>query len=255
MTAETTTQLTPPDGFRYNPDSLDDYDEQVRFAVERAAERATSIPSFEGVPQLDIRPTFNPSGAPKSEIYAHGRQPRTTQTGKRLRSDQTDSKQPVEVWRLLERSKLEDGTGLVSSRVLLTGSLGDIENYDDSEHYHSYDALRTTDPKRTSPYVSFSTDPANLAKNLVLQKGQGVKGGRDSVVVRALVAPDRVLTGTAGEKEPEVVLVGGLAPDEYQAAYSVEDFVNTMVPDQEITTMHGDTLPRDKVLGYWAIHA
>ena len=257
-------QLVPPPGFKFNPDLLLDFDEQVQAAIEEAAYQAEPIPSFEGVPTLDITPTFNPTGAANDEIYARNRAPRpkamapipgipeSTQPGVAIRSDLTDDPSPVEMWRIVERAKLLDGTGLVASRILHDNTLGDVEGFDDTRHLLSNHARRVADAEAATPFVSFSTDPKNLAERVILRHGFGIKGGRDSVVVRVRVDPDRVITSSAN-KDAEVLLLGGVAPQEYVAAYDVADFVAELVPGVEITTVTGDKVHRDKALGYWAL--
>lgn len=242
-----------PEGFKFNPDLMLDYDEQVQEYIKLRNYQEAPVPSFDRVPKLDIEPTFNPSNAPNTEIYAHGRRPRTTESGKKLRSEWSDDTEPVEIWRIVEKDRLLDGTGIVSSQVVSKGTLGDIENYEDTAHYHSNHEGRLANEHSLTPYVSFSTDPEDLAK-IIVRRGFGVKAGRDSVVVRALVAPDRIMTGSL-PKESEIVLVGGLAPDEYQAAYSVESFVGVMVADEEVTTIDGDKIAPARALGYWAIRS
>lgn len=116
-------EQTPPEWFTYNPNSMDDYDEQVAHAIRFQEYQDAPVPSFEDVEELDVKPKFNPSNAPDSEIYVHGRRPNKTDSGKRLRSEWTDSQDPVEIWRIVEKDKLIDGTGIVSSRVVSTGVL------------------------------------------------------------------------------------------------------------------------------------
>jgi len=168
------------------------------------------------------------------------------------RSKWVDDSQSVEMWRIVERSKLEDGTGLVSSSILHGNSLGDVEASDPVKHLLSHHERRMSDESASTPFVSFSTDPEYLARNLILKHGFGVSGGRDSVVVCVQVKPGRVITGPEN-KEPEVLLLGGVAPSEYVAAYGVEDFISHLVPEGEVTTVHGDTIRRDEALGHWAL--
>lgn len=246
--------LTPPPGFRYNPNSMSDYAEQVQTAVDFWNHQNASLPNFEGVQELPITPSFNPTHAPDTEIYARNRMPYSTKSGKKIHSQWPESDEPVTMWRVVEREKLKDGTGITASQVLQTNSLGDVEGIDDTDHYKSHHEQRLKDMSAGTPFVSFSTDPVDLAGNLILRKGFGVKGGRDSVVIQVRVDPGRVLTGP-NRKEPEVLLLGGVGPTEYVAAYRVSDFVAHAVPEGEVTTMHGDTMHRDKVLGHWALRS
>lgn len=245
--------LTPPPGFKYNPDSMSDYSEQVQAAINFWDHQNAPLPNIEDARELPIAPSFNPTNAPDTDIYARDRMPRVTQSGKKIRSQWPDGNEPVTMWRIVERKKLEDGTGITASRILTTGSLGDVEGFDDKLHYASNHHQRLEEADAGTPFVSFSTDPQDLAENLILQKGFGLKDGRDSVVIQVHVDPGRVLTGP-NKKEPEVLLLGGVAPNEYVAAYDVADFVTHVVPEGELTTMHGDTMHRDKVLGHWALH-
>jgi len=64
----TSGKLTPPPGFEYDPDVMNDYEDQVQHAIAEAAHQAEPVPSFEGVPTVAITPTFNPTNAPDSEI-------------------------------------------------------------------------------------------------------------------------------------------------------------------------------------------
>jgi hypothetical protein len=242
---------TPPPGFQFNPNIMADYDEQVQAAIDEQAYQDAPLPSFENTPRVDITPTFNPTGAPESEIYARGRRPERLGPGYGLHSEFGHT-EPVDIWRIVDRSQLVDGTGLVSSEILVHGSLGDIEHFDESSHLSTEHADRIQEG-RTTPFVSFVTDPTGLAKTYILEMGFGVESGRDSVVVRAKVDPSRLLT-TGKNKDEWAALVGGVAPDEYVEAYEVTDFVNTVVPPD--ATFHDiggslDPLSRDETLAHW----
>jgi hypothetical protein len=254
-TAPHQANLTPPPGFQFDPDLLDDYEEQVQNAIAHAKYQEAPLPTFEGVPTVDVQPKFNPTGAPESEIYARGRVSEGLRhIGSKPRSEWVNSTEPVKMWRIVERSKLEDGTGLVASRVLQQNSLGDVEGFDPVKHLASHDAGRMNDPEAATPFVSFATDPQYLASNMIVRTGFGIRDGRDSVVVQVEVDPSRVITGSDA-KEPEVLLLGGVAPDEYTAAYSVADFIQNAMPNQEVRTIHGDTVTRDQAIGHWALPA
>lgn len=245
-------QITPPTDFEFNTELLVDYDEQVEIAIAEAAHQAKAIPSFEAVPTVDITPSFNPTGASDDEVYARNRIPRGMHRGWALRSTWTDDPEPVVMWRIVERSKLEDGTGLTSSRILQSNSVGDVEKFRSAKHLASMHDTRMSGEDKATPFVSFSTDPERLAKQYILRHGFGIKGGLDSVVVRVHVDPNRVITGRKNKCE-EVLLLGGVAPDEFDAAYSVADFIAQLVPDREVTTVSGDIVHRDRAIGYWAL--
>jgi len=144
-----------------------------------------------------------------------------------------------------------DGTGMVSSSVLQNNTLGDIENIEPVTHLLSNHDRRMSSDAKATPFVSFATDPGNLAKD-ILSRGFGIKGGRDPVVVQAVVAPDRVLT-MGKKKEPEVLLIGGVAPNEFVAAYEVKDFIATVVPEDHTMALLGqkNIMKRDEVLHHW----
>lgn len=246
-------EVVPPPGFVFNPDSMSDYDEQVKFAAERYDYQQQPLPSFENVPHLDITPKFNPTGVRDEEIYAQGRVPKLLRPHIVPRSEWSDDPSPVPMWRILERHSLEDGTGLVSSAILKYGTLGDVEGFDPVKHYASNHKRRVDGENSTTPFVSFSTDPVNLAEQVILRHGFGIKEGRDSVVVQINVDPSRVL-GPKQNKSEEVILLGGVAPSEYVAAYSVEDFIGNLVSeDREVNTISG-MMKRDQALGHWALH-
>lgn len=177
---------------------------------------------------VDITPTFNPTGASSEEIYATGRASRLM----KLHAEQVNDREPIEVWRIVDRTRLIDGTGITSSQILLDGTLGDIEMFNVDRHFGGATSAttshesRTSDPRNATPFVSFSTDPKFLAQSIA--KGFGTSEGRDSVVIRATVDPDRFVSH-GQNKEKEVYLVGGLAPDEYTEAYNPADFVDAML--------------------------
>lgn len=221
---ETLRQADPavalPEGFKFNPDILADRDEQILMFLSNAAYQAAPIPSFEGVPTVAIEPAFNPSNAPDEEIYGHVRAPDST------------PEQPIEMWRIVDRDRLRDGSALVSSRILGSNSVGDVEAFEGEmiKHLASNHDSRMSDPEAATPYLSFSTDPLNLANRMILGYGFGIKDGRDSVVVRVRVDPSRVRM-SGQKKQPEVLLLGGVAPEEYVDAYEVADFVSTLLPN------------------------
>lgn len=227
-------ELEPPPGFRYNPDLLEDYEDQVKGAIESYNYQEAPIPSLEGVSELAVEPIFNPTNAPEDEIYAKGKVPASMRKiGLATHEELTGSNEPVEMWRIVERKALQDGTGLSASSILTNGSLGNVEEFDSTKHLASNHAKRVADSEKATPFVSFSTDPEHLAKTMILRHGFGVADGRDSVIVRVKVDPNRVITG-GQKKQQEVWLLGGVAPDEYIAAYDINDFVNTMAPESVV---------------------
>jgi hypothetical protein len=208
-----------------NPDLLLSDEEQLERHLARMAYQEKPIPSFEDVPKLTITPVFNPTSAPDGEVYARGRVPVSAQRRNlALRSEwQPDDPTPVTAWRIVERSMVEDGTGLVSSSVLHGNSVGDVEGFNFRKHQASSHQRRMESEDVATPLISFSTDPEQLV-DIIKRLKFGVGEGRDSVVVQVRVDPDRLITG----KEPkcvEVFLLGGVAPEEYVAAYSMDAFV------------------------------
>ena len=251
-------ETTIPAGFKFDPDVLEPYDEQLEGARKVAAYQAAPIPGFENVPTVDATPSFNPTGAPDDEIYVRDRVPDRLRHVMLPRSEWIAQGKaedgPVEMWRIVERTKLEDGTGLVSSSVLQAGTVGDVESFSRVNHSGTNHEGRMSSAEAATPFVSFSTDPIYLARTMIAGYGFGVSGGRESVVVRAVVDPGRVLT-TPNKKDHEVLLMGGLAPEEYVAAYGVEDFVRNLTePDTEIRTPHNDIVTPATYIGYWALH-
>jgi len=239
-----------PPGFTYNPDIMSDYEEQRRYAWGEHAHQTSPVPSFEDVPKVDVVPMFNPTAAPEDQIYARSRAPDVLRSWGILPKSEWGDTQPVEMWRLVERSTLEDGTGLVSSRILQESTLGDVERFDPRRHYASHHEARMADSGASTPFVSFPTDPQDLAENALLH-GFGIEGGRDSVVVRVSVDPDRVLS-LSKAKTSEVLLLGGVAPEEFSAAFSVKGFIDKFVPeDSQITTTDGAVLTRDQMFEHW----
>lgn len=251
--SQTTEPLVPPPGFTFDEDLLLDYDEQVASAIKAHEYQTAPIPSFENIPTVDIEPAFNPTGAPVEDIYGHARVPKAMQSWAGVHSEITGDPSSVEMWRVIDRSRLVDGTGLVSSRVLLDGSVGDVESFEPSKHFSSNHDDRLENAGESTPFVSFSTDPEGLAK-AVLRHGFGIKEGRDSVVVRVKVDPSRIITG-GKNKTPEVLLIGGVAPEEYEEAYEVSDFVANLVDqDAQIGIVSGEQMARDQVLQHWVGH-
>lgn len=191
-------------------------------------------------------PVFNPTNAPAEEIYAAGK--RLENGGWKPHSDVEPDLEAVDVWRLERKDKIRDGLGLVASSIALGGTLGDFANFEMHKHMASNQERRAT-PEGATPFVSFSMDPEYVAKNLVLKHGFGVKHGLDSAVVHARVHPSRLMS--AHQKE-EVLLVGGLAPDEYVATHEVGDFVAAHVDEnEEVPVALAGRKKRDEALAHW----
>jgi hypothetical protein len=245
-------EQVPPPGFKFNPDIFEGYEEQVQTAVAEAAYQDAPLPTFENVPTLDITPAFNPTEAPAEEIFARNRAPRSLRPAMAPASEWRSDDRPVRMWRIVERAKLEDGTGLVSSSILQRNSVGDVETFNPVLHLASNHEGRMAGEGSSTPFVSFSTDPAKLARDVILKHGFGIKDGRDSVVVEVGVDSARVISGSF-KKAPEVLLLGGVAQEEYVAAYDVADFVGHIVPEDEAIVIRGNTMQRDKALGHWTL--
>ena len=197
-----------------------------------------------------IQPIFNPTNIPEDQLYARGiRVDASRDLGLRPHSDFEPDLESIEIWRLERRERVESGLGLIASRAAISGTLGDIKSFNLFKHLSSSFESRA-DAQTATPFVSFSADPEHLAKSLILRRGFGVSGGLDSVVVRAKVHPSRVLSG-ADSKE-EMLLVGGLSPDEYLGVQEVNEFVDAHVnPDEEVKVHTSGTMqPRD-ALKYW----
>jgi hypothetical protein len=245
------TQSPAPPGFEYNDDLLLDYDEQVESAIKDYEYQRSPISSFENVAVADVLPRFNPTNIALEDIYVRDRVPDSMRPHAAPHSEFNDDAASVEMWRIVDRSRLVDGTGLVSSRILLDGTVGDIEKFNAIKHLSSHHDSRVSSSELATPFVSFSTDPQNLAKDIILKHGFGIKDGRDSVVVRVRVDPSRVITG-GRNKTAEVLLLGGVAPEEYEAAYEVSDFVENLISeDKHVNVAPGMELRRSRALDYW----
>lgn len=241
-----------PPGYAYNPEIVtQDYGEQVETAWNMHAYQQAPNPSFEGVPVLDLVPAFNPTGAPTGEIYAHSKVPESfRRLHHKTYAEIMGIEEPVEIWRIAEKGRVVDGTALVSSRILQDNSLGNVESFKAAVHLASNHEGRMASPDKATPFISFATDPRSLAK-VILRRGFGLKEGRDPVIVRVHVDPSRVIT-PGRRKEPEVLLIGGVAPEEYVAAYSVADFVSTVLdPDEQIDVFDRGSINRDEALQHW----
>lgn len=224
-----------PAGFKYSPDVLKDYDEQLCIAIENEKYQQTQVPSMDAVPPLDIVPKFNPVNAPEEAIYGRDRIPKLLRDwGLATHAELTGSEDPVEMWRIVDKATLEDGSGLVAGSIMRDTSLGDVESFDPVDHLISNHERRING--KSTPFVSFSTDPEYLAGRYILHHGFGVRGDRDAVVVRVIVDPDRVIT-FGQNKEEETLLIGGVAPSEFIAAYAIPDFVASMSPDIDKDTI------------------
>lgn len=214
-----------PPGYLYNPDLLEDVDEQIAGAWKEHDYQERELPSFENTPAVDITPTFDPTGADADELLIEGFSPNSLrQVGLRPHSEYPGiNDEPIVIWRIVDRASLRDGTGITSSSVLEGAPVED--SGDLIMHFASNQATRTG--SKLTPFVSFSTDPENLVQLLIRKHEFGLKDGRDSVVVQATVDPGRILSH-GHKKEAEVLLMGGLGRHEYNKAMEVTDFVNTV---------------------------
>jgi hypothetical protein len=245
--------LVPPSDFHFDPELMGSYEDQVRDAIEAAEYQASPLPSLEHLPCADVVPVFNPTHAPEGEVYGRGRLAHDLGNTWRVRADWPESTKLVTMWRVVDRSKVEDGTGLISSRIQHTNSLGDVESFRSDGHMLSWDKLRMADSDKATPYISFSTDPHDLAATVILKHGYGVKQGQDAVIVEVQVDPDRIVTEDK-KKSDEVLLIGGVAPKEYITAYEIADFVNELIPAGEVVEVWRHApMDRDRALGHWAL--
>lgn len=217
-----------PPGYDYNSEVLADVDEQIAGAWADYDYQAAQVPSTEDLPIVDITPTFNPTEVPDDQVYVGAYEimgdlgpyafgPHRSLSG---------STEPVVAWRIVEKARLQDGSGITSSKVLGGEGVTSLDKSDIRKHMASNQASRVDEAE--TPFVSFTTDPEMFA-DFIERHQFGTGEGQDSVVIRALVEPDRVLSN-GSNKAHEVLLLGGLAPNEYQAAYEVDDFITAMSP-------------------------
>lgn len=155
----------------------------------------------------------------------------------------------VDVVRVLEREWVENGLGLVASKVALQGTLGDLSNIRLTDHMASDHKSRQENP---TPFVSFSTNPADLAEKIILRHGYGIQREQKGVIVQAAVHPERLIS-PGGGGQSEVLLVGGVAPDEFRGVQGVADFVRKHVdPDVQVKLVGGaGVMGRDEALEFW----
>lgn len=215
-----------PPGYEFNSELLDDDAGQIQSAWREYDYQHTPPPSTETVPTIDITPNFNPTEVPEEDVFvrAHdviGDLGSHTLGPHRSLSGSTD---PVVVWRIVDKKRLQDGSGITSSRVLSGEGITLIDKTDTRNHGASTHESRAEG--RATPFVSFTTDPENFSK-FIGRHQFGTRDDHDSVVISALVNPDRILSN-GKNKEHEVLLLGGLSPDEYRAAYEVADFIAAM---------------------------
>lgn len=155
-----------------------------------------------------ITPKFNPTNAPESEIYARDRYA----SG----NEWLSNSESLRLFRLEERERVISGLGITAASIVKTDSLGAMGLYNVGRHLQSrfedrqfHDAL--------SPFVSFSIDP-NLIGYMIKDCGWG----DDPVVVEARIDPGRALVK---QGNPEVLLVGGLSPDEFIVSHEPRQFL------------------------------
>jgi hypothetical protein len=213
-------------------------------------------------PASELQPTFNPSNAPDDQIYAKGvKLPDSPAKnwGFKPHSELHPDADQVDIYRIVERDLVASGVGLVASRIVDTGSLGDRTELGDLK-FKMQDHMASSHQKRvetgrTTPFVSFSSRPEDLADSVIGGSGFGVKDGSDSVVVHARVAPDRILSAPGADGR-EDLLVGGVSPEEYQTAYEIDDFVSAYgSPDQPVNVRDGsashEAASAQQAVAYW----
>ncbi len=151
-----------------------------------------------------IKPKFNPTNAPESEVHARGRYA--------LADDWLPNEEPLRIFRLEERERVINGLGITASSIVTCGNLGAMGLYDPRLHL-----LSRHESRGSSPFVSFGSSV------LVRQLVQDHEWGIDPVVVEAEIGARRSLVHPLIS---EVLLVGGLSPDEFIAAHEVDDFID-----------------------------
>lgn len=156
----------------------------------------------------------------------------------------------IDVYRLEQRQRVAEGVGIMASRSLIEGTVGEVTSKDVRRHLSSSAKKRNT-PETATPFVSFTTDPEGLVKGLILRHGFGLRDGSDSVIVKARVHPSRLLSHGAGKQE-EVLLMGGVAPEEHQDIHELQDFIEAHVsPETVIDTTAAGEVPRDEAVAKW----
>lgn len=152
-----------------------------------------------------IIPSFNPTDASESEVYARDR--------RSANNTWLPNAEPLSIFRLEERERVINGLGITASAIVKFRNLGPqgMGMYDPALHLRSRHESR-----EDSPFVSFG-DRAFVRKLVV-----DYKWGQDPIVVEAHVAAGRSLVNPMF---PEVLLVGGLSPDEFVATHEVQDFI------------------------------
>lgn len=223
-----------PPGYEYDEEILDGNAEQIQAAWRDYDYQHTPPPSMENRSSLDITPNFNPTNVPDEGVYASAYDVIGDLGGYIVGSHRSlsGSTDPIKMWRIVDRKRLQDGSGITSSRVLAGEAVTSIDKTDLRNHMASTHEGRSEG--KVTPFVSFTTDPQMFAE-FIGRHQFGTQDEHDSVVISVLVNPDRVLSN-GRNKEHEVLLLGGLSPDEYQAAYEVDDFINAMSPQAAPTT-------------------
>jgi hypothetical protein len=114
----------------------------------------------------------------------------------------------------LKRERVINGLGITASAIVSFGNLGPqgIGRYDPGLHL-----LSRYEDRIGSPFVSFGSSA--FVRRLV----EDHQWGQDPVVIEAQIEPGRALVHPT---IPEILLVGGLSPDEFVATHEVQDFVD-----------------------------
>ncbi len=191
----------------------------------------------------DIQPKFNPTGAPEADVYpvanidpAVLEKRGDIRVPTRLLPDGSpDPDHRISLWRVEQRSRVEDGTGITSSRVLAGHSAAEpVGRHELNRHLSSSNESRVPGSGKETSYVSFITSAKALG-NMALRNGYGLKGFHDAVVVEASVHPSRLVYGPS----QEILLTGGLSPDEYVGAHDVKELIAQHIdPDTKVRIPH-----------------
>ncbi|HMI09325.1 MAG TPA: hypothetical protein VK497_02900 [Candidatus Saccharimonadales bacterium] len=203
----------------------------------------------------EITPRFNPTDAPNHEVHPKDfRLDPSEDFGFKPYSDFHPESDGVDIYRLEQRERVVNGLGITASRIVQVGTLHDSGGLHPADHMFTHPDIRSK-PDKSTPYVSFATDPDFIVRKLILGLGWGLKDGSDSVVVKARVQPDRILA-PGGGKQSEVLLVGGVSPEEYERTYEIDDFVrNHIDPTESVVTAKVGEVKPEEAIKRWRLQA